>query len=193
MDFPAGSLVSFAGSGWESRLIALRTCSFHQLLVERRWISHVGVVFHHRGKVMVGESTTWCDYPCEITGKAIRGVQAHTLATRAEAYPGKVWVLPIVNRRRLRPAESLRFTRAVLENVGIPYDRGELPWLATAWLRHMGFRYQNLEALFCSEFARVLYSDFRLLPADNASNCAPAELDREVRWVGLCDKPVRIK
>ena len=104
-EFEPGDLLLFAGRGLESRWIAAVTCSPAQLLAGQ-WFSHVGICARDpHGRVLLWESTTLCDLPCEITGRKIHGVQAHLPCDRLAHYDGAAWRLRLA---RARHAERRR-------------------------------------------------------------------------------------
>src|SRR5713226_3934901 len=91
--FVPGDLLVFAGQGFESRAIALATCRPWQLL-RGEWFSHLGICARGpAGNVLLFESTTLADLPCEILRRKTQGTQAHKPWDRIQNHRGKVWRL----------------------------------------------------------------------------------------------------
>ena len=70
--------------------------------------------------MLLFESTTFCDSPCVIGGKPVKGVQAHDPQARIDAYRGQVWRLRLTDP--LDAEESRKLTTFLLGEIGKPYD-----------------------------------------------------------------------
>jgi hypothetical protein len=184
-DFQPGDLLLFAGRGFESRFIAAVTCSPAQLLAGQ-WFSHVGICARDpHGRVLLWESTTLCDLPCEITGRHARGVQAHLPSDRLAHYDGAVWRLRLAERETLCEAESLRLTDFVLSEIGRPYDYEGAMISATWRLRFCRRLYPTLDKLFCSFYVLAALKDIGKVDKDlNPRAYSPARAARELMYWG---------
>ena len=119
--FISGDLVLFAGKNWESRAIALATCSPAQLILGQ-WFSHVAICTDYRGRVLLFESTTLCDLACEIRRCKVRGPQAHDPRSRIHSYPGSVWRMRLARDKRLNNDERHELTEFLTSKLGEGYD-----------------------------------------------------------------------
>lgn len=185
-NFKPGDLVSFAGKGFQSRTIAIRTGSWIRL------VSHVGILFNYNGRLLVGESTTLNEYVCEITKKKTAGVQAHSLENKVKYYSGKIWVLPLNSHRELCVKESDNLTRWIIEycEQGTAYDLNDA--LKARFRFIYKWLYPDKTKMFCSELVHSLYADLKRLPPSN-NIISPISLERKCRRAGLCEAPIRIK
>jgi len=205
-----GDILIFSGRGLRSRLIRLGTCSPY---------SHVGIVAHvtpasllfmptkravpqaswerWRPRDMLFESTVWDDIPCEITGKSVRGVQAHDVLPRVGMYPGRVWVM----RCRLAVHEWVSaqinpLTQACLNRLGVEYDHPGAQLAGTRLLKRLlPWRTKDRSTQFCVENTGEILR--RVLP-EYTAGLRPGELTpgQFVAWAiasGLYERPVRVK
>ena len=90
-DLKAGDVIGFSGNSWISALINLGTYG-----LPFSGISHVGIMAHAAdGRLLLFESTTLENMPCELSGECFNGTQAHDLTKILQAYAGKVWHYPL--------------------------------------------------------------------------------------------------
>lgn len=110
-------------------------------------------------RLLLFESTTLVDQPCEILGKAIRGVQAHDPEKRILAYDGRVWLMNILSP--LNDLETTRLTHYLLGKLGTEYDEGGAVLAGTRLLKWLLWqRADDRSHLFCVETveAAALYA-----------------------------------
>lgn len=182
-DFQPGDLLFFAGRNPESRLIALGTCSFRQLALERTWFSHVGIVTLYRGEPMLFESTTFNPDACEIQLRKVNGPQSHSPAQRVGSYPGKVWRLRIAQRKALLPSETDRLTDFLVSKLGDGYDYEGAIISGTHFLRVARWIRPSLDKLFCSYYAMEALQDIRRVDQSlSAASYNPARMARDLVW-----------
>ena len=75
VDLKAGDVIGFSGNSWISGLINIGTYG-----IPGWGISHVGIMAHaDDGRLLLFESTTLENMPCEISGECFDGTQAHDL------------------------------------------------------------------------------------------------------------------
>lgn len=156
VDYRPGDLIFFAGRDPLSRAIALKTCTWRQLLL-RRWFSHVGICCEFDDgspsgpRIMLVESTTLADQPCFITGRKTIGVQAHFPEGRVWNYPGAAWRLRL--RRSLDAIESRRLSNFCLSTIGQPYNYRRAGELALFFWSHLRDETPLPDSWFCSDHA----------------------------------------
>ena len=199
--FVPGDLVLFAGQGFESRWIALVTCRPLELLLGR-WFSHIGVCARdQQGRVLLFESTTLCDLPCEIQHRKMCGTQAHLPAERIASYAGNAWRLRLAERETLSEPESRRLSDFLLSEIGRPYDYAGAMISATWRLRLSSWLYPTLKRLFCSYYVMAALKDIGKVDKDlNPRAFNPARVARDLQTWGsyqpLCQvgsESVRVK
>lgn len=211
----AGGLVLFSGSSQTSWGIRLGTCSK---------FSHVGIIAEvGRNDLLVAsrrntmilesdalkwpksswpflfESTTLVDEPCEVTGRTIKGVQAHTLGVRLRGYAGRAWYLKPTDRWQLTGSESCQLTALLLDKIGVAYDPEGAVLAGTIFSKRwwMTRRAADRSTLFCVEYvADALLRSLRGRP-DFPSGLLPGQLSPIglVRWVkehGLYESMYRL-
>jgi len=162
--------------------------------VARQWISHVGTVIEHDGELLLVESTTLNDAPCCITGKRIKGVQAHPLEDRIRSYNGKVWVSALNRWQTLSVAESKKLTEMALSRIGTPYDDlgclicGGLGIIRRLWRFTPG-------AAFCSELRHWFLTqlDKQVTIPERSGRVSPAPLARAEDESELFEPLVRLR
>ena len=184
-DFLPGDLLLFAGRSLESRWIAAVTCSSRQLLAGQ-WFSHVGICARDaRGRVLVWESTTLCDLPCEITKRKLCGTQAHLPRERLARYEGTAWRLRLASREALSERQSLRLTDFLMSEIGRPYDYEGAMISATWRLRLCRTLYPTLDKLFCSFYVLAALKDIGAVDKDlNPRAYSPARVARDLMYWG---------
>jgi hypothetical protein len=178
--FKLGDIVGFSGANWQSDLLTLGTYG-----IPRHSLSHVGIVGEHEGRLTLVESTTEVESPCVVTGKIVRGVQAHWLHERIESYHGKVWHYPLV--RDLYPHESRRLNKFLRWHLGCPYDdigafrAGGIGW---SWIESR-LHANSLASLFCSELCAAAHSDIGLFETSRPARWSPRRFVNAERKAGV--------
>ena len=173
-----GDQIFFRGQGTVSRTIAFGSCSVWQLL-KGHWLSHVGTVFAHEGRLLLGHSTTLATKPCYFAGKCVSGVQAHDLYEYTSDHAGQAWIARLPVYRDLNEHESTLLTRMIVEAMGQPYDAVGAFVSATRVLRRMPWFYESVKHAFCSEFDAWLLKNLGRWPMDSASCFTPARMARD--------------
>lgn len=180
--FLPGDLLCFAGQDWQSRSIALATCSFWQLL-SGQWFSHVGILAEYRRGMLVFESCASCELPCVIQRRPISGPQAHEPAERIERYRGRVWRLRLDRRQRLTAEENRRLVDFLVDQLGDGYDWEGAAISGTRLLRLARWICPSLDKLFCSALAMSALKATERVDHDlNPSAYSPARLARDLQW-----------
>jgi hypothetical protein len=176
----AGDLVPFYGREWKSRVIEWGT----------RGPSHIGIILEAAGRLLLYESTTLCDLACELTGKLVRGVQAHTPEKRIAAYDGLAFRMPL--RVPLSAEETNRLTNTALRDFppGTPYDlAGALA--SGPRLKHWRWLlpYPDLGSMFCSGLCARLLQCVNRMNWHNPTCFSPGDLVRNQLWAAVHGKP----
>jgi len=183
-----GDVFGFCGANAVSHFINLVTYGIPW------WgLSHVGIMGEHNDNLLLFESTTLTDLPCQIAGRPVAGVQAQHLAARIEHYPGKIWHYPLF--RELYLNERYRLSEFLISNIGRPYDE-----IGAFRSGAVGFSYieslfheQNLQSIFCSELVAAAHTRVGLFVTDNYSKWNPNRLVRRERKLNILLKPRRVK
>ena len=185
MEFEPGDLLIFYGRNFTSRVIEWAT----------QGPSHVGIVCPHlQYKSLLFESTTLCDEPCILTGKCVRGVQAHEPGLRIAHYAGSVSVLRLMPAWRLNREETHLLERWLMHVANEPYDlRGALLSGTRLFKWTALMPYPDLDSLFCSELCAAALMRLHRMPLTNPSLFNPAFLVREVRRCGTYGAPLCLK
>ena len=188
-DIKAGDVIGFSGNSWISGLINIGTYG-----IPFWGISHVGIMAHAAdGRLLIFESTTLEDMPCEIAGECFNGTQAHTLDKVLKAYDGKVWHYPL--SRPLYDSEDKRLNEFLMATIHTPYDMMgafRSGGIGLSWIESC-FREQDLHLIFCSEWIASALSYIGIFHTDNASRWNPNRLVRRLRWKELVYKPRRLR
>lgn len=184
-----GDIIGFSGRCWVSTIINLFTGG-----IPFWGLSHVGIMAHdHNGQLLFWESTSESDLPCEIAGRKIAGVQAHSLNKVLAAYNGRSWLYSLF--RPLYAHEDASLSEFLASLVGRPYDK-------TGAIRAGGaivapieglLRQENLNQLFCSEEVAAALAHIGIFQTANASRWSPNRLMRCLRRYGIVRKPERLK
>jgi hypothetical protein len=184
-EFVPGDLLVFAGAGFESRFIALMSCRPWQLL-KGQWFSHIGICARGpRGDVLVFESTTLCDSPCEVLRHKVHGAQAHKPWERLDEYRGKVWRLRLAPREALTESESLRLTNFLMAEIGKPYDYDGALVAGTFALRLCRMFVSRSDVFFCSDLVLAALKDVRRVDHDlNPRSFSPGRAVRDLTYWG---------
>ena len=187
-----GDLIFFAGSACvPSRIIAAATCTPAQLF-RGEWISHVGIVFAHQGRLLLAESTTLSESPCVLAGRCVRGVQAHAQADAIAAYRGKAWIGRVGHWSRLSESESRKLTDMVLSLAEAPYDELGAVLAGTHWLKRLLVG-EDASRLFCSEFCAWLLKHLNRWDWDASGRHTPAGMARGGPRTGRTERLERAK
>lgn len=188
--FKPGDLIGFSGFNAVSAAINLATVGIPFLS-----LSHVAIVdeIGDRGEVGLIESTTLDDEPCVITGRRIKGVQAHWIESRVAGYKGRVWHYPL--SRELFIHERVRLTDFLRWKIGLPYDEiGATRCCGLLWpLIENRLHESCLASLWCSELCAAAANEIGIFPTAYCGRWSPNHLVREMRSCGLLKTPVRLK
>jgi hypothetical protein len=186
--FQAADLIGFSGYNPGSAAINLVTVG-----VPFWSLSHVAIVGQYRGRKVLFESTTLNDQPCLITGRRIKGVQCHDIASRVADYRGAVWHYPLT--RPLFEHELVRLQEFLNSKVGLPYNDigavrvgGIILPLIENYLSE-----ESRSSLFCSELCAAAYNRIGIFPTAYCGRWSPNHLARQMSRYGLFHKPVRLK
>lgn len=187
-EFQPGDIVLFAGRGFESRWIALVTCTPWQWFQDTPF-SHIGICARDpndpRGRVLMFESTTLCDLACEITHQKNKGTQAHLPADRIKNYDGGVWRLRLNRFESLNEPESAKLSNFLLSEIGKPYDYEGAMISATRWLRLCEWMYPTMDNMFCSYYVAAALKVIDKVDNDlNPRAYNPARLARNLQYWG---------
>lgn len=176
----AGDLVLFWGRGWTSRIIELGT----------RGPSHVGIIAPSGEKLLLFESTTLCNLPCEIARRRHSGVQAHDPDARIESYEGRIARLRLADDWKLDEEERELLGRLVLRKIGFGYDAPGAILSGTKLFRFSRLMpYPDVGSLFCSEMCAHVLMRLQRLELDNSSKFNPGYLVRRLRAAGTYGAP----
>jgi hypothetical protein len=182
--FWPGDLLLFAGNNWESRAIALATCSPAQLLLGQ-WFSHVAICAAYRDRVLAFESTTLTDLPCDIQRAKVRGPQAHEPRLRIKSYAGRVWRMRLPQDKRLSIEQSRELTAFLVGKLGEGYDYEGAAISGTRLLRLARWIRPSLDKLFCSRYAMSALKAIDIVDHDlNPAVYSPARMARDLQWWG---------
>lgn len=183
-----GDIIGFSGDAIVS--LAINVLTYGMPL----WsISHVGIIGEHEDKLLCFESKTTDHTPCEVTGKCIRGSQAHSLDHLIKTYRGKMWHYPLY--RKLFNHERYRLYKFLHATIGLSYDNigaFRAGGLGFSWFESQ-LREADLHSLFCSEWCAAAHAEIGLFATDNVSRWSPNLLCRTERRMGILKKPRRIK
>jgi hypothetical protein len=184
-EFMPGDLLVFAGTGFDSRFIALASCRPWQLLLGQ-WFSHIGICARGpAGEVLVFESTTLCELPCEILRRKVHGIQAHKPRQRLDVYPGKAWRLRLAPRETLTGAESRRLTSFLMADIGKPYDYDGALVAGTFVLRLCRMFLSRTDVFFCSDLVMAALKDVGRVDHDlNPRSYSPGRAVRDLTYWG---------
>lgn len=146
------------------------------------------------------ESTTLCTDPCLLMGTPVRGVQVHDIASRIEAYDGKVWVCKLNPDFALSQAEEERLSTYLLRQVGKGYDdRGAVMSVAgdlisrTRLIKYLiGWR-ADLNKVFCDALWGNALSAVNRFGFENSGRYNPGTFVQKLIEVGKYLEPVRVK
>jgi hypothetical protein len=182
--FWPGDLLLFAGNNWESRAIALATCSPAQIVLGQ-WFSHVAICAAYRDRVLAFESTTLTDLPCEIQRAKVRGPQAHEPRLRIGSYQGSVWRMRLAQDKRLGIKQSRELTAFLVGKLGEGYDYEGAAISGTRLLRLAQWIRPSLDKLFCSRYAMSALKAIDIVDHDlNPAVYSPARMARDLQWWG---------
>jgi hypothetical protein len=187
-ELKAGDLIGFSGFGFESCFINLMSYGIPW------WsLSHIGILAEHHGELLLFESTTLSDLPCEIQGKCVKGSQAHRLADRLDTYHGHVWHYPLY--RPLYDDENERLSDFLASTIGLPYDMAgafNAGFVGFSWLQSR-LHEENLHSLFCSEWCAAAHRIVGMFRTDAANRWSPNNLIRHERRRDIVLRPRLLK
>ena len=185
----AGDIVGFSGRSWISAGINLATYG-----IPLWGISHVGIMAHAPdGRLLIFESTSLEDLPCEISHENFTGTQAHLLDDILRVYEGKAWHYPVY--RPLYDYEDKRLTEFLMATIHTPYDAMgafRSAGVGLSWVESL-FHPENLHSIICSEWVAAAYADIGLVPSANAARWNPNHLVRHLRGAEILRNPRRLK
>jgi len=188
-EIKAGDIIGFSGRSWLSAAINIATYG-----IPLWGISHVGIMANVAdGRLLIFESTSLEDLPCEISHENFTGTQAHKLEDILRAYKGKAYLYPLY--RPLYPNEDERLTEFLMETIHVPYDAMgafRSAGVGLSWIESL-FREQSLTSIFCSEWCAAAYAVVGLHATDHVSRWSPNRLCRHLRRHGILCKPKRLK
>lgn len=182
----------FRGSGPVSLAIALSTA------LPSQWItgcapSHIGICARHEGRVLLFESTTLCGLPCEINKRPIKGVQAHTPASRIDSYEGKVWRMRLAPDNLLTRWQGERLTAVCLERIGELYDYRGLFQTGTL-ARYLRFWRPPAHHLICSRYVAIAARDAGIVGRDIVpAKMSPAFIARQWAYEEIYQSATLVK
>ncbi len=183
-----GDVLAFSGDNFISDCVNIATYGIP------RWsLSHIGIVGEHHDRLLLFESTTLDEYPCEIKHVNFAGVQAHTVELAIRRYKGKVWHYPLY--RELYNSEKRRLKEFLLKYIDVPYDSlgaFRTAGVALSWIESI-FREQDLNSIFCSEYVAAAYSVMGLCPTSNVSRWNPNKLVRRLKKREILLRARRLK
>jgi len=184
-----GDVIGFSGVGMTGDIINIGTWGIP------RWnLCHVGIIGEAQDdKLLLFESTTLDDLPCEISGEKFNGTQAHSLATVCKGYGGKVWHYPLY--RPLYDFERKRLTEFLMGTIHVPYDKMKAlraTDLLGVSLLESCLRETDLHQIFCSDWVAAAHAYIGLWPTTNSGAWNPNKLVRYLRSKGILCKPRRL-
>ena len=129
-------------------------------------ISHVGIMAHASdGRLLIFESTSLDNLPCEISHENFTGTQAHLLNDILRVYNGRAWHYPLY--RPLYDYEDKRLTEFLMATIHTPYDAMgafRSAGVGLSWVESL-FHPENLHSIFCSEWVAAAYANIGLVPS----------------------------
>ena len=189
MEIKAGDIIGFSGCGWISAAINVATYG-----IPLWGISHVGIMASAPdGRLLIFESTSLEDLPCEISHENFTGTQAHKLEDILRVYKGKAYHYPLY--RPLYPSEDERLTEFLMETIHVPYDAMgafRSAGVGLSWVESL-FHPSNLHMIFCSEWVAAAFAITGLHATDNVGRWNPNRLCRHLRRREILCKPRRLK
>ena len=157
-------------------------------------ISHVGIMANAPdGRLLIFESTSLENLPCEISHENFTGTQAHLLDDILRVYDGKAWHYPLY--RSLYDYEDKRLTEFLMATIHTPYDAMgafRSAGVGLSWVESL-FHPANLHSIFCSEWVAAAYADIGIVPTANAARWNPNHLVRHLRGAEILLNPRRLK
>lgn len=197
--FQSGDLLEFAGRGFTSRVIQIGTCSRAShvggIAYVDRWLAgrlsdELDYLRPHveqgwRDRYLLIESTTLNSTPCVLTGKTIKGVQAHDPNQRINDYDGRVWLYRLWPQWKLTVAESNALSTYLLRMIGVPYgelDAAEAGGNILKWLlpKHTTWDITFCSKLWCGALERINRNEIK-----NCAKVHPGGLLRGLVDVGV--------
>jgi hypothetical protein len=187
MEWEPGDLAACYGSDAASRVISWGTASALGPAGLRLGPSHVAIVCHYAGDPLWVESTTFCDRPCAIRGRATSGVQAHGPEDRVRDYEsngGAVVRYRLTDINSLSRDESRLLTQILVGRFvrpGLHYDlSGAILSGTRVFQLTRLFPAADLHSLFCSELVAAVLMRLNRMNHANPTRYNPARLLREL-------------
>ncbi len=155
-------------------------------------ISHVGVIANDFAPVIY-ESTASDIGSCIIQKERVKGVQAHFLTQRIEAYKGKVWLYPLA--RSLSFSQKRKLCNYLDSQIGVQYDTlGAFRSRDLSILEKIIFRKPDLHSLFCSEYCGEAHKVIGVIdPEVNCGKLNPNKLIRLEKALGIVNNGIRME
>ncbi len=192
-----GDIIACYGADAVSRLISFGTFSPFAPRGLRVGPSHVGIVSGEPGgEMLFVESTTKSAKPCQIAGKPVAGVQAHSVNERLaeyEAAGGHCRLFRLTSIDRFTFVEEcllwsllrIHFLRTDSEELGgVGYDYGGALISGTRVLKFSRLLSANLDAVFCSELIAALLMRLNRMCRANPTRYSPVSLLRQLVRAG---------
>ena len=190
-----GDILAFYGVDAASTMIRAATCWPLDPWSCWRPPSHVAMVWEHRGRPLLVESTTLCGRPCVVRGEPVSGTQAHFPYERVGDYVsagGSVDLYQISGEiNALTPGEDRRLNKwcEALIQEEASYDmRGAiLSGSRLMPLLHL-LPDANLQSMFCSELLAAVLMRVGLMNIGNPGWYNPGRLIRELVRTGKYER-----
>lgn len=156
-----GDVILFGGKGWLSRMIRWGT---------RSPVSHAGIITRIGDRVMVSDSTQMGDRI---------GVFTRPMSDVLEAYPGRVWWLPLSGPARARMNHT-EFNKYLDQTKEAEYDIWQCCRAGFRALTgfNIGGVKEDASKVFCSEFVAIALKRAGVYRFINASVITPGELPK---------------
>ena len=171
---------------WGCRAFDNLNLSHHQIWRTAQWLGDG----QNDGRWIVFESTTLNDRPCCLTGRKIKGVQAHPLTDFVEHYDGKVFLLPLAESSRLSDENAASLGLDCLAALGDPYDTAGALVAGTFFLKR--WLYATTGRPYCAEFWHNRLAERNLMDRSGLVGSTPASMYRRQRRSGVCTGPLRV-
>jgi len=146
--------------------------------------SHVGIIASDphkiRNRLLMFESTTLNEVPCSLSGKVVRGVQAHVPWIRCEQYNGRILVaslkIPLMDDKAMALGDWL------YAQVGQSYNYFGAALSGTRFLRHWWKPLHGKLHAFCSELVMLALKRVDIIGTNKrASRLNPRQL-YDILW-----------
>lgn len=184
-------MLRFAGRGLVPDIINLGTFG-----IPRYHSSHVAIVgpwSAEHGGYLVYESTSFARAKCLLSGRAVKGLQVHTLKQLLATDNSRIWVGRLVCP--LYEHETQRLTATLNEMLARPYDMlGAFRSGGFLFNRIMSLIHPDtLDAVFCSELVAYSLAAIGRFRTDSFGRWNPNSLCRALRRNKAIHKWERVK